>query len=473
MLKRTSGIILPKSHSDYNKIKSDLDRYIVGWNQETTKVSFYNDLGDSILIPRFYPVNEEIKDESVEGTWIDIKSNIKPKNNRQKKAIDFLINNDCGTLKLEPGSGKTVVAIDTICKVGRKALVIVHKDKLLKQWREEFITHTSATEDDISRLSTQTFEEDFKKPIILATVQALLAGIRSKKKSQDFIYTLQNSGVGQVYLDEAHATIGPDKFSQVSLLLNCKRTIGLSATPYRTDGNEDIIKYHVGDIKYFQPEKNELLNPKIFMIYFPFKIYSRYRRYLSWGGSFITSRYYKQMVKSEDYIKTVSQLIKKLYDDNRISLVLGTRIDSLIKLSSKVGVPKTDVGAFLPSSTKEQRLSVSDTDCLDKAFKEKKIVFSTYMACRDGNNRKDLDALVMTTTTNNIEQAIGRIQRELKGKQSPIVLDLVDTEGPMIWSIYPDEKGEKKKTGWFMKSAEKRKMLYEKMGWKIKIINLE
>jgi superfamily II DNA or RNA helicase len=469
MLVRTSGLILPKSHEQYDRAIVDLDRVIYGWDSQPEKMKFYQDLGNSILIPRFYPIKEDVIDNSKEGVDINIESNIVPRNDRQKKSIDFLLKNYSGILRLEPGSGKTVIAIDVMSKIKKKTIIFVHKDKLLEQWRDEITTHTSLEKDDISRLSTTTFVEDLKKPIILATIQAVLSGIRGKN-SEKFIEEIQSCGIGLAFFDECHTTVGPEKFSQVSLILNCKKIHGLSATPTRGDGNEDIIYYHLGEVTYFPPEENELLIPKVYMIYFPFGIYQgKTIRYLKWAGKFQLARYYNLLRKSDDYLKTTGKIINKLYTQGRTILALGLRIESLVNIAESSNITKEEIGLFIPGSNEKQRLKVSDTDNLDEAFKKKRVVFSTYQACRDGNNRVDLDCLVMCNPTGNLEQAVGRVQRELLGKNRPLVVDLVDTQGPPVNSLDDPTK----KVPWFIKSSQKRKKEYEKLGWKVEEITLK
>jgi len=466
MLKRSSGIELPKDHPRFIDVELDLNRLVRGWDDHVTRMKFYEEKKNKILIPRFYPIKELIKDNVDIGEDILIESNITPRNERQKKSIEFLVNNKEGILQLEPGTGKTVVSIATISIIKKKTIIFVHKDKLLEQWKKEIIDHTSLTEEDISRLSITTYEDDLKKPIILSTVQTVLSGIHSKTKSSLFIKALKNSGIGQMFLDECHTTVGPEKFSQVSLLMKCARVHGLSATPCRSDGNDDIIKWHLGEVTYFSPGKEELLSPKIYQIYFPFGIYSKFKGYLSWGGKFHLSRYHKQMIKSEKYIRTVSKTIKRLYDEKRTILVLGTRVNVLLELSRKSHIPNYDIGIFIPGSTKKERLSVSDTDCLDEAFQNKRVVFSTYAAARDGNNRPSLDCLVMSTPTTNVEQATGRICRVLEGKKNPIVVDFIDVEGP---SVNIKDGG---KANWFVRNALIRRAKYVEKNWDIKTIKL-
>lgn len=466
MLLRKSGILIPKDHPEASAIIKHLDRFLYDWDGSAVPIKFFEDMGDHYLIPRFYPVKDYVVDQTDPGEDIDIESNIIPRTERQALAMDWLPKQQTGVLRLEPGSGKTVVAIHTISTLKKRAIVFAHKTKLLGNWVSEILKFTNLTEDDIAKLSTKNFKKALKKKIIICTPHVIAYAVNHN--NHEFLEALRNSRIGIAFIDECHVGVGPEEFSKSSLNLCCRNLYGLSATPTRKDGNDDIINFHLGEVKYFPPEEGELIDPKVYMIYFPFGIYGQYKKYLTWGGRFQGSRYLKQMFKVEKYIKTVSALIKRSYNEGRITLVLGDRVASLLELAKKAELPKEDVGIFIPGSTKKERLSVSDTDDLDDAFFKKKVVFSTYLACRDGNNRKDLDCLIMSTPTGNPEQAIGRIQRELEGKKTPIVLDIVDTEGPEVNSIHS-----KTKINWFMRSAEKRIELYKEFKWNIETINLK
>jgi len=476
MLTRSSGILIPNNSGYIEVIKNDLTRRIYNWDDsvKVTKLFIEKENGD-IIIPRFYPVDEVILDRSIEGDDIHFQSKIIPRNERQRKSIEFLKNNLNGILKLEPGSGKTVIAIDSICKIGKKTLIIVHKKELLRQWIEEFLKHTNITEEDIGILKTTKFEDIFKKPILIGTVQTIINGIKKEK----FLHCLRNSGIGMCFFDEVHTTIGPEQFSKASFNINCKRVYGLSATPKRFDFS-DVLQLHLGKITYFPVGEDEtLLVPEIYMLYFPFKVYSNpsYKNpmyYFYFGQKFQHARYEKAMIKSDYFLKVVSDLIVRSFKKERKTLVLGKNVKVLIKLAEYCKLDKKHIGIFLPSSSKEQRLSVSDTDNLKEAFLKKDIVFGTFSGARDGNNRPDLDCLIMINTCSNVEQAVGRIRRVLDNKKTPIVLDLVDTEGPKVWSIHDTARSnEENKIGYFEKSAEKRKEIYKELGWPVKEIKLK
>lgn len=458
--------MLPKTHPKYEQIEMNLNRVIQGYNGEFTRMLFYEDREDHIIIPRYYPIDDDIEDLTIDGEEINIKSNILPRNTRQEKAIEFLVNNNTGILQLEPSSGKTVISIDAICKINRKAIIFAHKKKLLEQWKKAFLDFTDIKEEYIGKLSTSNFNKIFDKKIILCTPHVI--SIAVKKNKINFLKKLETSGIGIAIIDEVHVGLGPEEFSKAFLHLNCKRTFGLSATPTRHDGNDDIIKYHVGDITYFKPTEYEIIKPKIYMLYFPFGVYKRYKKYLNWGGRFSTTRYFKQMYKVDNYINTVVHVINKCFDEGRTTLILGVRISLLLKLAENCKASKKDIGLFAPTSTEKDRLSVSDTSDLDIAFMNKRLVFSTFQGGRDGNNREDFDCLIHLTPSSNVEQSIGRIQRIMEGKKRPVVFDLVDTEGPSRRS-YNDKTI---MVNWFIQSAEKRKEVFESKGWEVKEIRL-
>ena len=352
----------------------------------------------------------------------------------------------------------TSIAIAAISKIKKKAIIFAHKDKLLENWRSEIHKFTNLKEEDVLRISTSNYKDSaHTAKILLATPQTFVYALSDRSSIRDdFINTLNLSGIGILVVDECHIGVGPEKFTQASLSINSYRTFGLSATPTRSDGNGDIITYHLGDTHYIEPEKDELLKPNVYIIHFDFGIYSKYKKYISWGG-FNQGRYYKQMFKVDKYIDGVSGLIKTSVEKNRKTLVLGNRTTALLSLAESTNLPKEKIGMFVPSIKSEDALKVSDTSDLDESFHTKDVVFSTYSMCRDGNNRVDLDCLIMATTTKNIEQAVGRILRQMDGKKTPIVLDLVDTGGPH---------------GYFTRLRDNRIKEYERLGWNYETRNL-
>tara|TARA_B100000965_G_scaffold288300_1_gene246148 strand:- start:187 stop:492 length:306 start_codon:yes stop_codon:yes gene_type:complete len=55
------------------------------------------------------------------------------------------------------------------------------------------------------------------------------------------------------------------------------------------------------------------------------------------------------------------------------------------------------------------------------------ILFTTYQMGEEGLDLPFLDTLVMTTPRKKLDQIIGRILRKKEGKQTPLIVDVVDT----------------------------------------------
>jgi hypothetical protein len=461
MLTRTSGITIPRDYYLYQQIEKDLTRIVYQWNGDKSVIRFFENVDGGIMIPRFYPINDEINDIRCVGDKIDIEDCIVPRNKRQKDSIEYLVNNNSCVLRLDPAAGKTVISIAAISKIKRKAIIFAHKTELLDQWKSEILKFTTLSDSDVGKLSSDRdiYDVVFKKKIIISTPHVIY--IAAKKNNTDFLKALSCAGIGVCFIDECHIGVGPEEFSKSSIFLNCMLIYGLSATPARQDGNTDIIEYHLGKVVYFPPEEGERINPKIIMVRMPFHIYEGGNiSNLMWGGKFNNSRYWNMVSKNLGYAKKVATLVKKAYAQGRTILVLSNRINSLLNIAEQCSLPKCDVGFFTPGAMAQKKrvLKFSDTLDLKEAFKTKRVVFATYGAAREGNSRDDLDFLILAIPTGNVEQAIGRIQRSMEGKKQPIVMDLIDTQSPL----------NRAKEKMFEVQANQRKSFYQKMGWEVK-----
>ena len=189
---KRSGLLIPKKFSNleqYVYIKEHLQRRSKQYNTSTyITYIFYVETKKFLLVPRNFPLykyipNLVIHDYTQKGSPINVTHNIVPRSKLQYKAINYLMNNNNGILQLAPGVGKTVITIYMIAERKRKSLILVHRDSLADQWQERFLEFTDLKDNSIARLSSRTFENDLKKPIIISTVQTFYHYLRDEKKS--------------------------------------------------------------------------------------------------------------------------------------------------------------------------------------------------------------------------------------------------------------------------------------------------
>jgi len=451
---KTSCIRIPLSFSEQDWCKSilnDLTRREKDYNNPGLEISknFYDIRSGNILIPRNYNIqicNQDVIDLNDSGEDISIEFKSGFRNELQKNAHDGMINNSNVVLCMQPGEGKTVVAISVICTLKKKSIIFVHKDSLATQWKERFLQHSDIKEEDIGMLKTADYLEVLQKPIVISTVQTLCSMI---KRLPNIEKILHDSKFGIAFWDECHTSVSAEMFSLSSLYMPVKRAYGLSATPNRSDGNSDIIEKHVG--KTFIPDgSGQTLEPRIIVLKFDHGVMSVHRNYVMNDFStgqwkFSRDKYLKMLIskKNQRYSSIMSKICKYIYSSQRISLFLSDRI-KILDECSKV-IPKEDVGFFIPRSGEKR-----DSDLL------KKFVFSTYGSARDGTDRPQFDCLVMATPTSNLAQCCGRVLRAYPGKKQPVIFDAVDTGCDHMERLY-----------------SYRETFYKQKGWSIEIQNIK
>jgi len=455
-LTRRSGISIPReyeNHGWFQIVRAHLHRKQLEYNSTIyTTTKFYSESVSSLTIPRFFPIHEyvdcKIIDNSHDGEDIDIEHNIIPRNSIQVEAMEYMISNNNGMIKLGPGMGKTVISIGMIASRKKKTIIIVHRDSLDKQWRERLLDHTNISEKNIAMLRTATFERQLmESPIIISTSQTIASIL--KRYPFEYLIALNTSNIGVAIFDELHTTVGAPTFSNCSLHIPSKVVFGLSATPYRNDGNTDIIQYHLGEM-YENDSDDDTMAADVTFILVDFDIdVPKRKAYLNWDGNFQRSRYLNIMKNSKVFMDLVKALLMKLANDGRELLFISERVDKMINI----------LYDWMPFESKSKFISGSNLDQL-----KAQVSFSTPGKIRDGIDVPHKDALLITSPVKNIEQLCGRITRTYPGheKKTPIVLDMVDIGCSNIKGSFWARKDYYTSKGWKINYMFINQLTYEK-----------
>jgi len=415
---RISSIRISRKYENevfYSSIKNYLTRRVKNYNSEsyTTNI-FYIESEKYLHIPRYFPIHDftkcEVMDMQHEGSCISITSKIVPRNDLQKNAINHMMTNENSLIELQPGVGKTVISIKVISELKKKTIILTHRDSLVQQWKSRICEFTDMNEEDISVLTSKNFEQDLIKPIIVATVQTFLSLI--KRKYEIFVNALYSANIGIMIADEIHTSVGAPTFSECSLYIPAKRIYGLSATPYRSDGNADVMSYHLGPT-FTETDVSGTMACKIYIVLFDYEIdLPSKRRYMYWDGVFQKSRYLNGMVKSIPFNAIAKQMLMKMYSDDRDIIFVADRIKVLDEMLKIKEIKDEDKTQFIAGS-KNKVLST-------------KVVLSTPGKIRDGVDCPQKDTLIMTSSISNISQITGRVIRSHENKKQPLIFDMVD-----------------------------------------------
>jgi superfamily II DNA or RNA helicase len=174
----------------------------------------------------------------------------------QTAAVRSIRSSEQGIINAQPGRGKTVIALASICDIKQKTLIIVDKANIAKQWKERAKEHFDL---DIGLIGDKEWEE---KDITVA-IQQTLWSRREELQEQGWFEKW-----GYLIIDECHHLPALTFYDIVSRF-PAKYRIGLSATVGKTPAKEKTALLTLGPIIH----KDETLDvqPKIVKVETGFK----------------------------------------------------------------------------------------------------------------------------------------------------------------------------------------------------------
>ncbi|MGE5472732.1 MAG: DNA repair helicase XPB [Ignavibacteriales bacterium] len=173
----------------------------------------------------------------------------------QQEAVDIFYaggssSGGSGVIVFPCGAGKTIVGMGTMEKLKCQTLILTTNITAVRQWKNELLTKTYLTEDDVGEYTGEIKEI---KPVTISTYQILT---HRKGKNVEFPhFKLFNSMEwGLIIYDEVHLLPAP--VFRVTAEIQAMRRLGLTATLVREDGLEEDVFSLIGPKKYDVPWKD-------------------------------------------------------------------------------------------------------------------------------------------------------------------------------------------------------------------------
>jgi superfamily II DNA or RNA helicase len=155
----------------------------------------------------------------------------------QETAVAAMLAHDEGVLVAPPGTGKTVIACALIAQRKLPTLILAHSKPLLEQWRTQLQALLALPAKEIGQLGGGRRKR---------TGIVDLAMIQSLKAIDDLNEFF--SAYGLVVVDECHH-LPAFSFEAAIRRAPVRHFLGLTATPYRRDGLQEIVTMQCGPIR--------------------------------------------------------------------------------------------------------------------------------------------------------------------------------------------------------------------------------
>ena len=320
-----------------------------------------------------------------------------------------------GIMSLACGQGKTILALYIAALIGRKTLVVVHKEFLMHQWHErirQFLPGATVG------LIQQKKVDVRGKDVVLAMLQSLSV--------RDYPTDVLAS-FGLVVCDECHH-LSSEMFCRALPKIGARVTLGLSATPQRADGLTKVFKWYLGDVlfKSARPRDDRVV-ARVARIELD-AVAAGYgdELVMRYTGNANTAGMINNIAGDTNRTALLAALARVLVRPaGRQLLVLSGRRQHLEDIHEALVVQLPDGAADPLAASVGYYVGGMNQDAL-KASESCRVVLATYTMAAEGLDIKTLNTLMLATPMSNVTQAVGRILRAVDPTTPPLVVDLVD-----------------------------------------------
>jgi superfamily II DNA or RNA helicase len=313
-----------------------------------------------------------------------------------------------GIISVPCGYGKTKCAIAFAIRLGKRFLVIVHKEFLMAQWKEEL--ESSVPGIRIGKIQGEKCEIGPEYDCAIAMIQTLCSRTYVASTFREFGFSI---------FDECHH-LGAEHFSRALQQIGTKRRLGLSATPDRADGLRRVFEWFLGPILYQVKRREADLSVGVRVYRYTTTHEVHGETPFNWKGEVVRARLLNIIAEDKDRTNLLSEWIAPiLKEEHRQTLILSDRRDHLDDFKACLithGI--TSIGHYV-GGMKQVDLNKSAL-C--------RVVLGTFAMAAEGMNIPTLNTILLATPKSNIEQSIGRVLRQKPEdrKCAPLILDVLD-----------------------------------------------
>lgn len=319
----------------------------------------------------------------------------------QARALERMLLCESGTVNLACGKGKTALSLLHTVKKQRPSLIVVNKKAQIRQWKNEIAQHI----DPSLPVGVIRGDEDEWRgyPIVIATVLTLA----KKRLLEDMEF---RTYFGQVYYDEGHHMSAP-VFSRAADICFGER-YSLTATATRADKLHYIYQYHLGPI-IFQDLTQELIPFTTFYKLDWDLTEEQEKEIVDRGGNINWGLFNVMLAKIDWRNQFIAEKVEEAVKGGAVSLVLSHTVNGARALYE-------ELKSVLPNAGLITGPDVPDEDERIRILNDANPCVGVFELAKEALNKReltDLDIASSWRSSNDQQQAMGRIQRAMNGKR--------------------------------------------------------
>lgn len=379
------------------QVSQEASKY--AYNAAPRIIYMYEQRGDELIIPFAYntlyprPVRNCKTTFAFQGELREMQIVVKD------EAISHLNQYGSTIISAYTGFGKSALSLYIAAKIALKTIIVCHRVVLINQWKESINRFCPKARVQIITTSSTKEDSDFY----------IINAMNIPKHPESFYSDIQ-----MVIVDEAHIIMA-EKMSIGMKYLFPRYCMGLSATPYRTDGLDGLLDLYFGKRKIVRKLSRK---HTVYRVETEFKPEVKVNRMgkVDWG-SVIESQ-----CTNEERNKLIVSII--LHFSDRVFLVMCKRVEQARWIRDELKRLGEDVTSLF--GTQQTFIQSS------------RILVGTSSKTGVGFDHPRLDTLLLASDVEQyFVQYLGRVFR--REDVEPIIFDLVDSY-PLLEKHYKTRK---------------------------------
>jgi superfamily II DNA or RNA helicase len=343
---------------------------------------------------------------------------------QQQQAMDALAAHELGVLVAPPGEGKTVMACSLIAHHGVPTLVLADRKPLIEQWRARLESLLDLSSNQIGQLGAGRTRRS--GIVDLASIQTL---VRRSQEDNEALF----SEYGLVVVDECHH-IPAETVDRCLRTAPTRRWLGLTATPYRRQGLEEIIQMHFGPVRHNisikQSASSALLRREL--------IVHETLADPSTAPDAHIQDVLRALAEDEERTGSICDDVAHAIQRGRNCLVLTQRISHLEQICEGLRGRELDPLVLRGGMGRRAQSQVGDQLAARSGVSQLLLV-ATGSYIGEGFDCPRLDTVFFTfpfAWKGSVVQYAGRVLRSVEGKQDVEVHDYVDVLVPVVRQMH-------------------------------------